>query len=80
VGATRVRPVRLLVLGQLVPPLASKGTAGALLGYSRTHAYAVAERDGWPLDNGRVIVPAFCDRFGLTYEVAQDEPADGGEE
>lgn len=79
-GATRVRPVRLLVLSQRVRPLDSKGTAGALIGLSRTHAYAVAERDGWPLDNGRVIMTAFCERFGLTYEVAQDEPADGGEE
>lgn len=79
-SATRFRPVRLRVLGRLVPPLANKGTAGALLGYSRTHAYAVAERDGWPLDRGRVIMPAFCERFGLTYEVAQDEPAGGGDE
>jgi len=80
VSATRFRPVRLRILGRLVPPLANKGTAGGLLGFSRTHSYAVAERDGWPLDNGRVIMPAFCERFGLSYEVAQDESADGGEE
>jgi hypothetical protein len=80
VGATKVYPVRLLVLGHLVPPLMTVGTAGALLGYSRTHAYTVAKRDGWPMDGGRVIGPAFCDRFGLTYGVAQDEPADEGSE
>lgn len=75
-SSARIRPVRLRVLGRLVPPLGSRGTYGALLGYSRTHAYAVAERDGWPMDHGRVIGPAFCERFGLPYEVVQDDPDD----
>ncbi len=79
-SAPRVRPVRLRVLGQLVPPLMSRGTAGALLGYARSHSYAVAERDNWPMDGGRVIGPAFCERFSLAYEVVLDDPHDEREE
>ena len=65
----RVRPVRLRVLGRLVPPLMSVGTAGGLIGLSRTHSYVVARRDSWPMDHGRVLGPPFFDRFGLSYEV-----------
>lgn len=72
--ATRSQPVRLLVLGQLVPPLMSVPAAAALLGYrSRTHAYEIARREAWPMDGGRVLSVPFCERFGLAYEVAAQE-------
>lgn len=77
--STRVAPVRLRVLGQLVPPMMSVGTAGALLGYSRTHSYAVAKRDDWPMEGGRVIGPALFDRLGITYAVGGGADVDEGE-
>lgn len=70
--ANRVRPVRLRVLGQLVPPMSTVGTIGPVLGHSRTNSYEVARRDEWPMDGGRVIVPALLDRLGIAYEIAEE--------
>jgi hypothetical protein len=72
----------LHVLGQRLRPLEPIATVGALLGLTRTTAYRVAERDGWPLvdvdsGRGRVSVAALLDRYQVPYtytkEGADDE-------
>ena len=69
-------PATLLVLGQRLRPLESIATVGALLGLSRTTAYRVAVRDGWPLVDtgcglGRVSVAALLERYGIPYTVEE---------
>lgn len=59
------------VLGRTITATAPVPEFGALLGYSRSQSFRVA--DTWPLVGAvgarRVIVPAALDKMGIPYEV-----------
>lgn len=77
-----MHPTTLLVLGRSVRPLEDIGTAGALLGLTRSTAYRVAERDGWPLvdvhgrGRGKVCMVPLLERCGIPFTFDEGESDD----
>jgi predicted DNA-binding transcriptional regulator AlpA len=71
------------VLGRKASPIVRIGTAGELLGVTRSTAYRMAQADEqpWPLvgpsSSRWVLLIPLLERYGIPYAVETDEAAAG---